>query len=105
MAVSFVVSWLCFGYNWSSFDAENQESWFPFGLNLNKYLVGPKNIDYMYDLISVSQHYGASFGGHYTSVCKKINDWYEFDDDDITKIDEEQIVNSNAYVLIYKLRE
>jgi ubiquitin carboxyl-terminal hydrolase 4/11/15 len=75
------------------------------GLNLNKYLVGPKNIDYLYDLIAVSQHYGASFGGHYTSVCKKINDWYEFDDDDVTQIDEDQIINSNAYVLIYELRE
>ena len=74
-------------------------------LNLNKYLVGPKNMDYIYDLISVSQHYGASFGGHYTAVCKKGNTWYKFDDDSVYKIDSGNIVNSAAYILLYKLRE
>ncbi len=74
-------------------------------LNLNKYLVGPKIVDYIYDLVAVNQHYGASFGGHYTSVCKNGNKWYEFDDDDVTETTKNSIVNSNAYVLIYKLRE
>ena len=74
-------------------------------LNLNKYLVGPKNMDYIYDLIAVSQHYGASFGGHYTAVCKKGNNWYEFDDENVEKISESKIVNSHAYILVYKLRE
>jgi len=74
-------------------------------LNLNKYLVGPKNKNFIYDLISVSIHYGASFGGHYTAICKKKDKWYEFDDEDVTQTDKNRIVNSNAYVLIYKLRE
>ena len=74
-------------------------------LDLNKFLVGPKNKEYIYDLIGVSQHWGASFGGHYTSVCKKENIWYEFDDEDVSRTDENKIVNSNAYVLIYELRE
>ena len=74
-------------------------------LDLNKFLVGPKNKDYIYDLIGVSQHWGASFGGHYTSVCKKENIWYEFDDEDVSRTDENKIVNSNAYVLIYELKE
>ena len=74
-------------------------------LNLNKYLVGPKNMDYIYDLISVSQHYGASFGGHYTAVCKKDKTWYKFDDDSVYKISNDNIVNSSAYILLYKLRE
>ena len=75
------------------------------GLNLNKYLVGPRNIDYIYDLISISQHYGTSFLGHYTSACKKRNDWYEFDDDSVTQTYKENLVNSNAYILVYKLRD
>ena len=75
------------------------------GLNLNKYLVGPRNNDYIYDLISVSQHHGLSFGGHYTSVCKKENIWYKFDDEDVERIDKKRIVDSSAYILIYKLRE
>ena len=74
-------------------------------LNLNKYLVGPKNMDYIYDFISVSQHYGASFGGHYTSVCKKGNVWFKFDDESVDKIGADNIVNPYAYILIYKLRE
>ena len=74
-------------------------------LNLNKYLVGPKNMDYIYDLISVSQHYGLSFGGHYTAVCKKDKTWYKFDDDSVYKISNDNIVNSSAYILLYKLRE
>ena len=74
-------------------------------LNLNKYLVGPKNMDYIYDLISVSQHYGLSFGGHYTSVCKKDKTWFKFDDESVDKISTSDIVNSAAYILFYKLRE
>jgi ubiquitin carboxyl-terminal hydrolase 4/11/15 len=74
-------------------------------LNLNKYLVGPKNMDYIYDLISVSQHYGLSFGGHYTSVCKKDKVWFKFDDESVDKIGTSDIVNSYAYILFYKLRD
>ena len=74
------------------------------GLNMNKYLVGPKNMDYIYDLIGVSQHYGISFFGHYTSVCKKEGVWYKFDDESVQKTYKDNIVDSNAYILIYKLR-
>ena len=74
-------------------------------LNLNKYLVGPRNIDYIYDLISVSQHFGFSFIGHYTSVCKKGKNWYKFDDEKVYKTDKDNIVDSNAYILVYKLRD
>ena len=62
-------------------------------------------MDYIYDLISVSQHYGASFGGHYTSVCKKDKVWFKFDDESVNKISQDNIVNSSAYILLYKLRE
>ena len=74
-------------------------------LNLNKYLVGPRNIDYIYDLISVSQHFGFSFIGHYTSVCKKGKNWYKFDDEKVYKTDKDNIIDSNAYILVYKLRD
>ena len=75
-------------------------------LNMNKYLVGPKNNkeNYIYDLISVNQHYGVSFGGHYTALCKKDDVWYEFDDETVSKEKHNNIVTSNAYILIYKLR-
>ena len=93
-----------YGFFFNSKNSTNVK--FPLeNLNLNKYLVGPKNRDYIYDLISVSQHYGASFGGHYTSVCKKENGWFEFDDDTVQKIGIKDIVNSYAYILLYKLKE
>ena len=74
------------------------------GLNMNKYLVGPKIMDYIYDLIGVSQHYGYSFIGHYTAACKNEGKWYEFDDENVKETSKENIINSNAYILIYKLR-
>ena len=93
-----------FGFFFNSKNSTNVK--FPLeNLNLNKYLVGPKNMDYIYDLISVSQHYGASFGGHYTSVCKKEKVWFKFDDESVYKISPDNIVNSAAYILLYKLRE
>ena len=93
-----------FGFFFNSKNSTNVK--FPLeNLNLNKYLVGPKNMDYIYDLISVSQHYGASFGGHYTSVCKKDKVWFKFDDESVYKISPDNIVNSAAYILLYKLRE
>ncbi len=61
-------------------------------------------MDYIYDLIGVSQHYGISFFGHYTSVCKKEGVWYKFDDESVQKTYKDNIVDSNAYILIYKLR-
>ena len=93
-----------YGFFFNSKNSTNVK--FPLeNLNLNKYLVGPKNMDYIYDLISVSQHYGASFGGHYTSVCKKDKVWFKFDDESVNKISQDNIVNSSAYILLYKLRE
>jgi len=63
--------------------------------------------DFTYDLISVTNHIGNMGGGHYYSYVKSITDgnWYCMDDDNVTQIQEEHIVTSNAYMLFYKLRE
>jgi ubiquitin C-terminal hydrolase len=42
--------------------------------------------------------------GHYTSIVinRHNNTWYEFDDDDdLTVVNEEDLVNRNAYMLFY----
>ena len=62
-------------------------------------------MNYIYDLISVSQHYGSSFFGHYISICKKDKDWFVFDDESVNRISPSNIVNPHAYILIYKLKE
>ena len=74
-------------------------------LDLNDFIVG-KNDDkkYIYELFAVNQHFGISIGGHYTALCKNGNKWYDFDDEDVTEINENRLVSSNAYLLFYKLK-
>ena len=74
-------------------------------LDLNDFIVG-KNDDkkYIYELFAVNQHFGISIGGHYTALCKNGNKWYDFDDEDVTEINDNRLVSSNAYLLFYKLK-
>lgn len=53
-----------------------------------------------YELYSICNHYGGSGGGHYTSFCKNNNNWYEFNDSSVKKLN--TIDKSNAYCLFYK---
>ena len=69
-------------------------------LNLKKYTVLKDNSKY--ELYSICNHYGITNGGHYTSVCKKNNKWYEYDDAKVLLIDEKNIFTENAYCLFYK---
>ena len=75
------------------------------GLNISEHILDEyKNLDTtVYDLIGVIQHLGSSIeGGHYTSLCKQsTGKWFEFNDEWVKQISEEEIVNNNAYILIY----
>ena len=58
-----------------------------------------------YDLIATICHHGGAGGyGHYTAYA--LNDrsmqWYEFDDQLVTEVDLQQVVNCEAYVLFYR---
>jgi len=57
----------------------------------------------VYDLMGVSNHYGALGGGHYTAFAKNFNTghWYKFDDSHVSTVSEEQVCSSAAYVLFY----
>ena len=71
-------------------------------LDLTPYL--PKsNEKYIYDLFAVANHVGGLHGGHYFAYCKNYidNDWYEFNDSNVDKIDKNKVVTENAYVLFY----
>ncbi|KRX05578.1 hypothetical protein PPERSA_12756 [Pseudocohnilembus persalinus] len=61
----------------------------------------------IYDLISVSNHYGSMGGGHYTAYAKnsQYNKWIEYDDSSVSQISEDQIVTEASYVCFYRLRE
>ena len=54
-----------------------------------------------YDLFGIIYHYGELNTGHYNSVIKKDNKWFMCDDTSVYEIEENKIMNSNAYVLFY----
>ncbi|NXE64439.1 UBP4 hydrolase, partial [Calcarius ornatus] len=76
------------------------------GLNMSEFVCDPRAGSYVYDLIAVSNHYGAMGVGHYTAYAKnKVNDkWYYFDDSSVSVASEDQIVTKAAYVLFYERR-
>uniref|UniRef100_A0A8B9BPJ5 Ubiquitin carboxyl-terminal hydrolase n=1 Tax=Anser brachyrhynchus TaxID=132585 RepID=A0A8B9BPJ5_9AVES len=76
------------------------------GLNMSEFVCDPRRGSYVYDLIAVSNHYGAMGVGHYTAYAKnKVNDkWYYFDDSSVSVASEDQIVTKAAYVLFYQRR-
>jgi ubiquitin C-terminal hydrolase len=80
---------------------------FPFQLNMNKYKIMNKEQDTQYDLYSVINQTGTFNGGHYFTYSRNLNSdidtsWYEFNDSHVSKINDSDIVTSNAYILFYK---
>jgi len=71
-------------------------------LDLRKYVNGYDSQN-IYDLYGVCNHSGSSMGGHYTANIK-IEDgkWYNFNDTNITKINENNIITNQAYCLFYR---
>jgi len=78
------------------------------GLDINKYISKTYyNFNAIYDLYAVSNQMGNLNGGHYYTYAKNSidNQWYEYDDDKITKLNEDNIVTNNAYILFYKRKD
>jgi hypothetical protein len=73
-------------------------------LDIRKYVVEENSRkDSFYDLCAISQHYGTLSSGHYTAFCKNENEWYNFDDESIKKINNiNHIVSKGAYILIFR---
>lgn len=76
-------------------------------LELNKYVVNGGKDKIRYALYGVANHYGNCGGGHYTANCKNRynNQWYRYDDSDVSAIAENQIITDAAYVLFYELQK
>ena len=57
-----------------------------------------------YDLVSVICHHGTPSSGHYTAYCLNnyTDTWYEFDDQYVTAVDDNQVASCEAYVLFYR---
>ena len=60
----------------------------------------------VYDLFAVVRHQGGIGSGHYTSVClnRRDNQWYEFDDELVSRVPPETLQTSDAYLLLYSRR-
>ncbi|QKF93826.1 peptidase C19 ubiquitin carboxyl-terminal hydrolase [Fadolivirus algeromassiliense] len=60
-----------------------------------------------YDLWAISEHRGTCNYGHYVAYCKNgiNNKWYEFNDDDIVHVPNDdlakEVITKNAYILFY----
>lgn len=73
-----------------------------YNLDLNKYCIGYHKYKSKFELYGICNHVGNLNFGHYYAYCKNGNNWYNFNDDSISMIDEDKIVNNNAYCLFYK---
>ncbi|VDD92714.1 unnamed protein product [Enterobius vermicularis] len=59
----------------------------------------------LYDLCAFVTHHGSSAeSGHYVAYCKNEldNNWYEFDDTVVTKLEPADVLTKEAYVLFYQ---
>lgn len=79
---------------------------FPLSLDLTQFHVSnhkKEDID-TYELYGVINHYGDVGGGHYIAMTKNFIDgeWYFYDDSEVNKLKESEIVTKAAYILFYK---
>ncbi|KAL1541002.1 ubiquitin-specific protease [Salvia divinorum] len=73
--------------------------------DLTNYVANKNNTQrQIYELYALTNHYGGMGSGHYTAHIKLLdeNRWYNFDDNHISPINEEDVKSAAAYVLFYK---
>lgn len=66
-----------------------------------------KEEEAIYDLYCVCNHYGTPDRGHYYSYCydELTRKWYEYNDEQVKYIPEENVVTNKAYILFYRKRQ
>jgi len=75
------------------------------GLDMSSYVRAGQG-ECVYDLYAVSNHFGSLNGGHYTAFAQNpyYKRWFNFDDTDVERVSESDVVTKAAYVLFYKKR-
>ena len=73
-------------------------------LDLGDFVEGYEKDSYKYELYGICNHSGGTLGGHYTATVKnKNNEWYLFNDTNVTKIkDFSGDNNTSGYCLFYR---
>ena len=76
---------------------------FPLSIDLNDYCINSNNHNTIYKLISTSIHSGSLRGGHYYANCLNINDnqWYNYNDTNVSLINEKDVLQENPYCFFY----
>eukprot|EP01112_Ceratiomyxa_fruticulosa_P022691 TRINITY_DN839_c0_g1_i26.p1 TRINITY_DN839_c0_g1~~TRINITY_DN839_c0_g1_i26.p1 ORF type:complete len:831 (-),score=158.18 TRINITY_DN839_c0_g1_i26:70-2562(-) len=86
------------------------------GLDMSPFCAAPGDLDatkdnvnsvgHLYDLIGIISHSGVLGGGHYVSYAKhkRTKKWHNFNDNYVSEIPEQEILNVQAYVLFYHRR-
>jgi hypothetical protein len=77
-------------------------------LNLSEFVVDQQTTP-LYDLIAVVNHIGTTLDrGHYTTYARQLTNptaWYSFNDEHVSRIEENDVVSQDAYLLVYIKRE
>ncbi|KAI8967242.1 hypothetical protein BDF20DRAFT_1004934 [Mycotypha africana] len=75
---------------------------FPVELNLTPYTTSKdKEEDNIYTLFAVVNHQGKMDTGHYTMYAKHRNEWFRFDDHNVTTAYQKEVLDSKAYMCFY----
>lgn len=75
---------------------------FPLHLDLAGYTISTK-ADTNFELYAIVNHYGSMGIGHYTAYVKVNEDWYEFDDSKVRRINRKSLISAAAYILFYRV--
>ena len=73
-------------------------------LDLSKYVSGYNASTYKYNLYAICNHFGNTYGGHYTSFVKNADDvWLHFNDQQVEKVENTDfLISPAAYCLFYR---
>jgi len=75
-------------------------------LDLSKFVDGYDNDQYKYELYGVCNHSGGTRGGHYTSTVRvNADDWYLFNDTNVSKQEFTGKNNTSGYCLFYRKKD
>jgi ubiquitin C-terminal hydrolase len=90
---------------------DNRNIDIPFELDLNPFcdssMLTDDKLSNVYKLKGISNHHGSLHGGHYTADCAGLTDpenWYHFDDSNVSVWDGNKIDTSSAYILMYEMQ-
>ncbi|CAD8136451.1 unnamed protein product [Paramecium octaurelia] len=61
-----------------------------------------KGLQTQYKLKALITHMGQINGGHYKAYAERYDNWYLFDDENVSKINGKQLSDRSAYVLLYE---